>query len=136
MSDTPDVPVWVLLRHVATHIEDRMEAALSQSGLSLAKFGVLDVLITQHPNFLPLSELARRLSCVKSNITQLVDRLEADGLVQRRDHHRDRRSVRAVVTAEGRRRWKVGGEAMAAVERDLFNHFAPGEVDLLRQQLR
>ena len=28
---------------------------------------------------LPLSQLAERCSCVRSNITQLVDRLEADG---------------------------------------------------------
>lgn len=134
MDRTPDLPIWVILRHIACHIEDRMEAALSKSGLSLAKFGVLHVLIT-HPDSLPLSELARKLSCVKSNVTQLVDRLEADGLVQRRDHHSDRRSVRAVVTAEGRRRWKAGSEAMAAVERELFGTFPAHEMEVLRKLL-
>ena len=36
--------------------------------------------LTQAGESLPLGQLAERLSCVKSNVTQLVDRLEADGL--------------------------------------------------------
>ena len=41
----------------------------------------------------PLGQLADRLSCVKSNITQLIDRLEADGLVARQaDAGGDRRT--------------------------------------------
>ena len=46
-----------------------------------------------------LSELAEKLTCVRSNVTQLVDRLEADGLAKRADDPADRRAVRAKVTA-------------------------------------
>src|SRR5690606_35214717 len=70
---------------------------------SLARFGVLDQLV-RAGDPLPLSELASRLSCVRSNVTQLVDRLEVDGLVRRVDDPADRRSIRAALTAIGRQR--------------------------------
>ena len=60
-------------------IAGRLEAALEPLGLSLAKFGVLSKLVaSQEP--LPLRLLAEQCACVRSNITQLVDRLE-DGPV-------------------------------------------------------
>ena len=51
-----------------------------------------------------VSQLADRCSCVRSNITQLVDRLEADRLVERSNDPHDRRSVRAGLTSAGRER--------------------------------
>jgi len=44
---------------------------------------------------------AKRWTCVRSNITQLVDRLEADGLAKRVEDPNDRRAVRAAVTPLG-----------------------------------
>src|SRR4029453_11827107 len=61
-------------------IEGRLEAALEPLGLSLAKYGVLSKLIAAKEP-LPLRLLAEQCACVRSNITQLVDRLEADKLV-------------------------------------------------------
>jgi len=51
-------------------------------GLSLAKLAALHQL-TAAGESIQLGQLAERLACVKSNVTQLVDRLEADGLVNR-----------------------------------------------------
>lgn len=47
-----------------------------------------------------MSELAASLLCDASNVTQLVTRLEARGLVRREPGH-DRRSKRVAITAEG-----------------------------------
>jgi DNA-binding MarR family transcriptional regulator len=69
---------------------------------------------------MPLGQLAGRLSCVKSNITQLVDRLEADGLVARKPDPNDRRTRLAVMTAAGRRACKEGRRIQQQTERDLF----------------
>ena len=62
-------------------VETRLEAALMGVGLSLAKFEALAVLANQTRPIRP-SDLASKLVCVRSNVTQLVDRLEADGLVK------------------------------------------------------
>lgn len=47
-------------------------------------------------------ELASRMSCEASNATFVVDRLEEQGLVQRRPHPTDRRAKEIVLTAAGR----------------------------------
>jgi len=88
----------VALVHAAHRVEARVETALAGVGLSNAKFEALSVLVSQDRP-ISLSELAEKLTCVRSNVTQLVDRLEADGLVKRTDDPADRRAVRAEVTA-------------------------------------
>ena len=69
---------------------------------------------------MPLRLLAEQCACVRSNITQLVDRLEADKLVRRADDPKDRRSILAELTAEGRTRHAAGLRAIEAAENELF----------------
>jgi DNA-binding MarR family transcriptional regulator len=97
----------------------RFEAVLEPIGLSLAKFNILAKLVAAGEP-LPLSTLAERSACVRSNITQLVDRLEADKLVVRVHDPHDRRLVRAALTSEGRARHDAGEKALVEVERQLF----------------
>jgi DNA-binding MarR family transcriptional regulator len=100
-------------------IVGRLESALEPLGLSLAKFGVLSKLVAAEEP-LPLRLLAEKCECVRSNITQLVDRLEADKLVRRADDPKDRRSIRAELTAEGRVRYAAGLRALERAEKELF----------------
>ena len=116
-------------------VTDRLEAALEPLGLSLAKLGALSKLVDADGS-LPLSTLAERCACVRSNITQLVDRLEADGLVARSDDPRDRRSIRAELTEEGRRRQAAGVRAVERTERDLLAHLPRDRQDSLVDLLR
>ena len=99
-------------------LEARLEDQLGQVGLSMSKLGVLTQLV-EAARPLPLSELAARLSCVRSNMTQLVDRLEGDGLVRRVDDPDDRRSVLAMVTPLGEQRQADGARELGKV-RDQF----------------
>ena len=48
-----------------------------------------------------MSALAAALQCDNSNVTGIVDRLEAQGLVERRPAAHDRRVKTLVVTTEG-----------------------------------
>lgn len=70
--------------------------------LSPAQFNLLN-LLTDPGDGLTQSELSRELLTHRSNITGLVDRLEARGLVARREEAGDRRAWRVVLTAAGRR---------------------------------
>lgn len=107
------------LLHTAATAQNHVEGRLAAIGLSLAKLAALSVL-GEAGEQLPLGQLAERLSCVKSNITQLVDRLEADGLVARRDAPGDRRTRLAVMTAAGKKAWKRGSAIQQTGERELF----------------
>lgn len=98
--------------HAAHALEDKLEAALGRAELSTAKFSVLTELVNAGKP-LTLGELATRVSCVRSNMTQLVDRLEADGLVRRVHCPTDRRSVNAQITETGLARQAHAAEEVA-----------------------
>lgn len=99
-------------------VEQRLAEALTQVGLSVAKFGALTHLM-EAGEPLSLSECATKMTCVRSNITQLMDRLEADGLVRRVEDPKDRRAVRAEVTPLGAERQAAGAKEVAKVQAKL-----------------
>ncbi|MBM3278967.1 MAG: MarR family transcriptional regulator [Candidatus Handelsmanbacteria bacterium] len=129
-----EVPLLAKFLYVAGRVETRLEAALAESGLSLAKFALLTHLVNVGEP-LSLTRLAERRVCVKSNITQLIDRLEADGLVKRLDDPKDRRSVLAAITEEGRCRYEQGGQALAAAQREVLKSFSSEELELMDRLL-
>lgn len=96
-------------------VEQRLEEALAPVGLTLTKFGMLLHLV-EAGEPLSLSECAQKMSCVRSNITQLMDRLEADGLVQRVEDPQDRRAIRAAVTPLGAERQAAGAKEVKKVQ--------------------
>jgi len=56
------------------------------------------------------------MTCVRSNITQLVDRLEADGSVPEWEDPKIARAVRAAVTALGKERYAAGVRQVERVQ--------------------
>ncbi len=120
--------------HASSVLEGRLEVRLSEVGLSLAKLAALNRL-TEAGESLPLGQLAERLSCVKSNVTQLVDRLEADGLVNRTSDPNDRRSRLAVLTASGRAAYAKGSQIQQETEREIFGVLTSDESDKLHELL-
>jgi MarR family transcriptional regulator for hemolysin len=129
MNDKPAAGLFSLL-HTAGTAQAYVESKLGAVDLSLAKLAAL-VALRDAGESLPLSQLAGRLSCVKSNITQLVDRLEADGLVARKPDPNDRRTRLAVMTAAGRKACKEGMRVQQQTERDLFGALSRDEAHQL-----
>jgi DNA-binding MarR family transcriptional regulator len=68
-------------------------------------------------------------------VTQLVDRLEADGLVNRTADPNDRRSRLAVLTPAGRTAYSKGSEIQKQTERELFGVLTPTESETLHELL-
>jgi DNA-binding MarR family transcriptional regulator len=91
--------VWGLLRTLFGDHRRRFLGAAAEMALQPAQAGML----LQLGEPLSMRELAHRLACDSSNITGLVDRLEARGLVARQESPADRRVRRIVLTASGRK---------------------------------
>ncbi len=72
-------------------------------GATQQQWAVLDILSEAGPGGMPLSELGKFLDVTKGNITGLIDRMERDGLAKRKDDPRDRRVIRANITAKGKK---------------------------------
>jgi DNA-binding MarR family transcriptional regulator len=104
----------------------RLEQAFRGARLTKAKMEALQRLV-EAGEPLPLGQLAERLHCVKSNATTLVDRLEADGFVERLHEPDDRRTVFAQVTPEGRQSYVAGMQALKEVERELLEQYTSAE---------
>jgi DNA-binding MarR family transcriptional regulator len=119
----------------AEAVEARLEAAVRPLGLSLAKAGVL-MLLAEADEPLLLSELAEHEGCVRSNITQLVDRLEEDGLVRRRADPGDGRSVRAVLTLAGRQAYGKAMRALDEAQRTITSSLSATQAASLKGALR
>jgi DNA-binding MarR family transcriptional regulator len=122
------------LIHAAHSIEGHFEKALATVNLSSPKFAALSVLVAQDQP-LSLSELAEKLTCVRSNVTQLVDRLEADGLVKRTDDPSDRRGVLAEVTKLGRERHTAGLQVVNEVHEQVAKQLSAVDQSVLKRAL-
>ena len=116
-------------------IEDQLEEVLAEVNLSTPKFAALAKMAAEGQP-ISLSDLAAKLTCVRSNITQLVDRLEKDGLVRRMDHPSDRRAVRAELTPLGRERFEAGLEATNKVHKAIEKKLSATEQKTLEQALK
>jgi DNA-binding MarR family transcriptional regulator len=83
------------------------EAVLKAFGLSEPKYNALRILrgAKQHGEFggegVPCLEIGSRMVARVPDVTRLVDRLEADGLVERRRTAEDRRVVLVAITDNG-----------------------------------
>lgn len=106
--------VWNLLVRVSLdRVHRHLGAAAAEFELAPAQAMALGELEMDRP--LPMRELAARLKCDPSNITGLVDRLEARGLVERQPHPADRRVKYLVLTHDGRSlRERLSARAFAA----------------------
>ena len=133
VTDTECHGLFAVL-HASSVLQERVEARLADINLSIAKLAALRHL-SRAGDSLPLGQLAERLACVKSNVTQLIDRLEADGLVTRALDPADRRSRLAVLTEKGRQACALGGDIQDQTEHKLFSPLSVDEATELRRLL-
>jgi DNA-binding MarR family transcriptional regulator len=106
--------VWGLLVRIATErVHSHLGAAAAEFELAPAQAFALGELDVDRP--IAMRELAGRLKCDPSNITGLIDRLEARGLVERQAHPSDRRVKYVALTTRGRTlRNRLAARAFAA----------------------
>ncbi|MFF8292421.1 MarR family winged helix-turn-helix transcriptional regulator [Streptomyces sp. NPDC016309] len=98
-TDPLTLEVVELIGSVVTRYHEEYEQAAAQHSLTGAQARVLGLLALEPT---PMRRIAQSLRCEPSNVTGIVDRLEARGLVERRPDPADRRVKIAAATEEGR----------------------------------
>jgi DNA-binding MarR family transcriptional regulator len=124
-AQTPEQLAYSLLDAAHT-LRVRLEEALQTVELSGAKYELLTQLV-ERGEPAPLSELAVVQQCAPSNITQLIDRLEAEGLVRRVDDPSDRRSKRAELTPLGQKRQLAGARQVQRIQAEFAGALSTAE---------
>jgi DNA-binding MarR family transcriptional regulator len=96
---TLDEELVGLLVHVAKRMTAHVDEQVGRYDLTKAQAMLLRSL--DQP--MPMNQVAMKLECDASNVTGIVDRLEARGLLRREAPLNDRRVKHLVLTEEGRR---------------------------------
>jgi DNA-binding MarR family transcriptional regulator len=79
-----------------------LDTLLKPHGVTFSRYEALVLLNFSQHGSLPLSKIGERLQVHATSVTNVVDRLEAAGLVRREPNPRDGRGTLAVITEEGR----------------------------------
>jgi MarR family 2-MHQ and catechol resistance regulon transcriptional repressor len=95
------VRAYVKLMRASRSVSSRVEPLVGAEGLTLTQFGVLEGVLHKGP--MTHRELGRKVLTSAGNMTDVVDKLEARGLVRRVRAAVDRRQVRVELTDAGRR---------------------------------
>lgn len=130
---TPADEAWGLLHQLMMGQRRRFLAAAAELELHPAQAGAL--LQMQPDTPVPMNELATLLHCDNSNVTGIVDRLEARGLVARRPHEHDRRVKHVVLTQLGVQASEQVRSTMASAP-EAFNKLSASDQRALRDILR
>lgn len=85
-------------------LQHAVDAQLRPHGLTFARFEALVLLTFARRASLPMRVMGERLQLHPTSVTNIVDRLQADGLVERRPHPTDGRTTLVAITDAGRQR--------------------------------
>jgi len=96
----PGLSAWIRLIKAYNLVLRKARSRLTECTLS--QFDVVAHLVREKNGMTPV-ELSRRLLVTAGNITGLIDRMEKSGLVERRRHAGDRRTIKIHLTGKGRK---------------------------------
>jgi DNA-binding MarR family transcriptional regulator len=85
----------------ASFINDMVDAVCEKHGLTRPQYNVLRILRGVHPEGHPRCEIAQRMIERAPDVTRLVDRLQAQGLVRRSRSAHDHRQAITRITPKG-----------------------------------
>jgi len=121
--------LWLRLLQSTRKIETELRERLrTKFNVTLPRFDVLAALYRQ-PDGMMMSELSRFLMVSNGNVTGIIDRLVADGMVVRKQRDGDRRTSIVRLTGSG----LTGFEKMAEIHEqwvnELLENFTPEEAE-------
>ena len=95
-------------------VQANVDDALRPFELTFARYEALVLLSFTRTGALPMGKMGQRLMIHPTSVTNIVDRLEAQGLVRRLAHATDRRTTLVEITEEGRRLVQVATKDVVA----------------------
>ncbi|MFC4004728.1 MarR family winged helix-turn-helix transcriptional regulator [Prauserella oleivorans] len=104
------------LMRVQQIVQSAVDGALKPHGLTFARYEALVLLTFARRTSLPMRVMGERLQLHPTSVTNIVDRLEKDGLVKRMPHPTDRRTTLVEITDEGRLRREQATKAVTAID--------------------
>ncbi len=115
--------VGFLLARTARSLKRALEGRLSEHNITATQYVVLEVL--RERDGVSLSLLGRKLYFDNPTITGIVDRMERDGLVERRRIANDRRVINVFLTAKGKELAHRTCDIAEVINHEAMDKFSP-----------
>jgi DNA-binding MarR family transcriptional regulator len=137
LKTTEASATWLALMTAFAHVREVLADELRrETPLSLERYEILLILSQAEGGAMRPSDLAERLRLSRSGTTRLVDRLERDGLVERRPCGSDRRGSFVALTPQGEQAFRTAGRVhLRGIEEHVGSRLAPEEMPGLRRML-
>ena len=133
-ADADAVAITLGLRRANTLLVTSVDRFVDSMGLgvnlSVGRLSMLRAIYFGEDHRLALNELGRQMRVSRTNITNLIDALERDGLVERTINLSDRRVINAQLTAKGLDVCAIALPGIAGFMEDICRNFTPGEKSL------
>jgi len=130
-----ELRLWLRLFTCKEVIESEVRRRLRDSfDVTLPRFDLMAQLY-RAPKAMTLGELSQRMMVSNGNVTGLVERLTAQGLIDRRPSPKDRRVQIVRLTPEGRKFFRAMARANADWIAEVFADLTPTEIDALMRLL-
>jgi DNA-binding MarR family transcriptional regulator len=113
----------------------RLNETLKPFDLTFPRYEALMLLYYSRRGALPLGKMGVRLQVHRTSVTNIIDGLERSGLVERERHERDRRTVLAAITPQGRAAAERATEVLNGM-RFGTDPLAEGDLDAITRTLR
>ncbi len=126
MTDLEQSTGFLVVR-TARSMKRALDSQLARIGVTASQHVIISTLA--HEDGLSLSEVGKRAYLDRPAITGLADRLEKDGLVERRRSTNDRRVIKLHLTRKGRNLLTEMNLIATTVDQELVS-------DLSKQELR
>ena len=132
---SPEQRTVVSLARTVFRLMHQMEQLLKPFDLTPTQYNVLRILNGAGPDGLCGSDIGRRLVSQVPDMTRLLDRMAAAGLVARERDPQHRSFVTTRLTDAGRQKLVEATPAIDAYHRDQFRRFTPEQVQQFRELL-
>lgn len=103
------------------------------SGVTAVQAMVMNFLLDE--DHLTAAELGKRTMLDSATLTGVLDRMEASGLLERKQHPEDRRAVLVCLTPEGQKKAGVLRQKAIEANRDFLADLSAVELETLRSLL-
>jgi len=134
----PRLDVWRSFLQAHARLFRRLDDELRQEhGLSLPEYEALMHIGRAPERRVRMSQLAQQVLLSKSGVTRLIDRLVADGFVERSTCSSDARGAEAVLTVAGLNRLRAAAEThLRGIERYFVSALTAAELDTIARTMQ
>ncbi|ATE56988.1 MULTISPECIES: MarR family winged helix-turn-helix transcriptional regulator [Actinosynnema] len=115
IGPSPSMAAVTSVMRVQQIIQSAVDASLKPHNLTFARYEALVLLTFSKSGSVPMRVMGERLQLHPTSVTNIVDRLEADGLVRRTPHPTDRRTTLIQLTEAGHERREAATKAVIDV---------------------